>query len=245
MNAFISRARQGSVRGLAVIFMCLGLLTSYATADSFDEGLAAYNKSDYQKALSIWRPLAEQGRGDAEYGIARMYYNGFGVPRDREEALKRIRRALDHDCTEANIGLGNLYREGKVVPQNFPKALALFQIVADSGNPIAFYNIGLMYETGAGVEVNLVEAVRWYQKAADGGVVPAQARLGMLYMTGQNVSKDRVQALKWFSLSAAKVSAPYYEPDSAMWRDWLQARMTPDEIAEAKRLAAEWKPKTP
>jgi hypothetical protein len=43
----------------------------------------------------------------------------------------------------------------------------------------------------------------------------------------------------WLSLAAAN------EPDVVRERDFAASQMTPDEIAEAQRVARDWKPMTP
>src|SRR5665647_1597615 len=50
--------------------------------------------------------------------------------------------------------------------------------------------------------------------------------------------KDYVVAYMWFSLSAAQG-----DHDSAIQRDLVAKLMTPAQIAEAQKLAREWKPK--
>ncbi len=65
-----------------------------------------------------------------------------------------------------------------------------------------------------------------------------------MYETGQGVPKDLVQAYMWLSLAAAW---PHIEPDVQISlqerRDKVAKRMTPAQIAEAQKLAREWKPK--
>ena len=68
---------------------------------------------------------------------------------------------------------------------------------------------------------------------------PAQADLGVLYWNGQGVQQDVVLAYMWLSLAAA------HEPDAVRERDLAASQMTTDEIAEAQRLARDWKPTTP
>jgi uncharacterized protein len=46
------------------------------------------------------------------------------------------------------------------------------------------------------------------------------------------VPQNFVQAHKWFQLAG-----------SSLYRDTLAAKMTPAQIAEAQKLAREWKPK--
>jgi TPR repeat protein len=96
-----------------------------------------------------------------------------------------------------------------------------------------------MYYNGQGVQQDYSEAAKWTRKAAEQGYAPAQAHLGVLYWNGQGVQQDVVLAYMWLSLAAAN------EPDAVRERDLAASQMTPDEIAEAQRLAREWKPTTP
>ena len=62
-----------------------------------------------------------------------------------------------------------------------------------------------------------------------------------MYANGRGVPQDRVAAHMWLSLAAAQVSAAnrdtYVEA-----RDAVAEEMTAEQIAEAQRLAREWKP---
>ncbi len=78
---------------LIVLIVALGLIRP-AWAD-FQDGLAAYQRGDYQTALREWRPLAEQGYAPAQYNIGSMYKNGHGVPQDYAEAARWYRRAAE------------------------------------------------------------------------------------------------------------------------------------------------------
>jgi TPR repeat protein len=57
-----------------------------------------------------------------------------------------------------------------------------------------------------------------------------------MYMNGQGVPQDLVQAHMWFNLAAAGGYA-----DAQKSRDSVAAKMTPAQIAEAQRLASEWR----
>jgi TPR repeat protein len=73
---------------------------------------------------------------------------------------------------------------------------------------------------------------------ADHGDADAQANLGVMYATGEGVPQDHVLAHMWFNLAAAQGN------DKALRnRDTAGKRMTPDQLAEAQRMAREWKPK--
>ncbi len=100
-----------------------------------------------------------------------------------------------------------------------------------------------MYENGRGVPQDDAAAVSWYRKAADQGYATAQHSLGVMYMNGQGVPQDLVQAHKWFSLAASRATRANVRELATKNRDIVAAQMTPKQIAEAQRLAREWKPK--
>ena len=101
-----------------------------------------------------------------------------------------------------------------------------------------------MYENGRGVPQDYAEAVRWYRRAAEQGDADAQFNLGVMYGKGQGVPQDYVATLMWFNLAASRL-APGEDRDSAAKnRDIVAKLMTREQIAEAQRLARDWKPKT-
>ncbi len=51
-----------------------------------DEGVAAFDRGDYETALREFRPLAEQGNVDAQNALGWMYYIGGGVLQDYVQA---------------------------------------------------------------------------------------------------------------------------------------------------------------
>ena len=123
--------------------------------------------------------------------------------------------------------------------QDYAAALQLCRPIAEQGDARAQTSLGGMYYNGQGVQQDYVEAAIWTRKAAEQGYAPAQADLGVLYWNGQGVPQDVVLAYMWLSLAAAQ------EPDAVEERDVAASQMTPDEIAEAQRLAREWKPTAP
>lgn len=95
-----------------------------------------------------------------------------------------------------------------------------------------------MYDFGQGVPRDYKEAMKWYRKAADQNLAIAQYNLGALYVNGQGVTQDDIQAYMWINLAAEQglETARKYRDIMAKW-------MTPAQIAEAQKLAREWKPK--
>jgi TPR repeat protein len=93
-----------------------------------------------------------------------------------------------------------------------------------------------MYEEGAGVPQDHVEAAAWYQAAAEQGNLFAKLNLGVLYERGPpGVPRDVVQSHMWYNLAAAQGHA-----DAGQLRDDIATAMTPEQVAEAQRLAQAW-----
>jgi TPR repeat protein len=80
-------------------------------------------------------------------------------------------------------------------------------------------------------------ALKMFQPLANQGYAPAQFNLGAMYDHGRGVAKDYVEAYKWFNLSGVGGNE-----DAAEARILLESRMTQEQIAEAQRRAAAWKP---
>lgn len=116
-------------------------------------------------------------------------------------------------------------------------ALRLWRPLAEQGYAPSQFFMGIMYEQGKWVDQNDVEAVRWYHLAADQGYAEAQFRLGLMYNLGIGAPGSSVEAYKWYSLAAAQGQS-----EAAESRDTVRGQITPAQVAEGERLAAEWKP---
>jgi uncharacterized protein len=136
------------------------------------------------------------------------------------------------------------------IPKTDEEALAYFEREAERGDPVSQYLLGFWYLKGDGLPQNYGEAMRWFRKAADQGDHWSQFSIGELYLKGNGVPQDYVQAHMWFNLAAASSSLkPSWWPshavheDAVRERDLVASKMTPGQIAEAQKLAREWKPK--
>ena len=90
---------------------------------------------------------------------------------------------------------------------------------------------------------DFAQAGLWFGKAADQGNAYAQANLSWLYANGQGVAQDDTQALMWSTLALARAEDDATRKLAASIRDAVAAKMTPDQVAEAKRMAGERFPK--
>jgi TPR repeat protein len=120
--------------------------------------------------------------------------------------------------------------------RTFKAAAALIVAVSFAG-PVAAgpYEDGL----AAYIKGDHATALRLWRPLAEQGFAGAKFFLGMMYVVGQDVPQDYVTAHMWFDLAAAggyKDTAP---------RKAVEYLMTPAQIAEAQKLAREWKPAPP
>ncbi len=121
---------------------------------------------------------------------------------------------------------------------DYATALKEWRPLAEQGEARAQTNLGVMYRLGEGVPQDNTEAVRWYRRAAEQGHTKAQFKLCAMYFMGRGVPQDDVQAHMWLNLAAA----PGHELARKI-RDNLAEKMTPAQLADAQRLAREWKAK--
>ncbi len=128
---------------------------------------------------------------------------------------------------------------------DYTMALDLLRPLASHGTAEAQYELGFLYYNGMGVPQDYAEAVKWYRLAADQGLADAQHDLGVMYLDGQGVPQDYVLAHMWFNLAASLIPASKKAAlESAVSdRDLVASKMTPAQIAEAQKLARNWKPK--
>lgn len=111
---------------------------------------------------------------------------------------------------------------------------------AEQGEAYAQSRLGARYYLGQGVPQNYWEAARWYRLAAEQGEASAQFNLGLMYRRGQGVPQSFVEAYMWLNLAAASG-----DEGARTARDRVMRDMTPAQIAEGQRRAAEWRPTTP
>ena len=71
-------------------------LTTPAGAD-FQDGVAAFDRGDYEVALREWKPLAEQGHSEAQTQLGFIYNEGLGSPRIMPRRSSGFARPLSRE----------------------------------------------------------------------------------------------------------------------------------------------------
>ncbi len=162
---------------------------------------------------------------------------------DYATALKEWRPLAEQGDADAQYKLAIMYKNGQGVTQDYAEAVKWYRRAAAQGHAPAQNNFGLMYDQGRGVPQNFTEAVKWYRRAAAQGYANAQKNLGAMYQHGRGVTQDYIQAHKWYNIAASRLPPGEDHNRAVHNRDIVEGTMTPAQIAEAQRLAREWKPK--
>jgi hypothetical protein len=108
---------------------------------------------------------------------------------------------------------------------------------ADQGRPeaqnrLGQLSLGELYNKNSGVPQNCAETVRLFRWAARQGDPLGQGNLAYTYKIGCGVRQDNVLAHMWYNLAGAT---------GASYRDEIAQKMTPQQIAEAQKMARECK----
>jgi TPR repeat protein len=191
-------------------------------------------EQDYAEALKWYRRAAAQGNAAAQLNLGVMYDNGQGVAQNYAEAVRWLRLSAAQGLARAQADLGVMYRDGQGVPQNYAEAVKWFRLAAMQGDANGRVNLGVAYTNGAGVTQDHAEAIKWYRLAAAQGDGGAQYNLGLAYFDGRGIAQNYVRAHMWFNLSAG--SGLVRGPEA---RNFVAAMMTPQQIAEAQKIAQE------
>ncbi len=108
--------------------------------------------------------------------------------------------------------------------------------LAEQGDPEAQFRLGCLYAFGQGVPEDYAFALRLYRLAAEQGDADAQNNLGGMYAEGLGVARDPVQAYMWLELAAAAGLEL-----ARRNRAFMARSMSPEQIAVARKLAADWR----
>lgn len=114
----------------------------------------------------------------------------------------------------------------------------------------ASHRLGFIYEYGdQGIPKDIKVAVRWYRRAAEKGYYPSQYNLGAMYAQGMVAPANDVEGYMWLLLAQRQTDGCTYDPQCRFVTNdppgnvkRLLARMTPEQVAQAEKLAEDWKP---
>jgi localization factor PodJL len=194
-----------------------------------------------QISFADLRNQAQAGDAFAQFALATNYAEGRVTPRDFNAAAEWYKKAALQDLVPAQYRLATLYEKGVGVPRDLGKARALYQRAAEQGNIRAMHNLAVLAADGGDSgRPDYATAAHWFKRAAEFGVRDSQYNYAVLLARGLGVPQDFVASYVWFAIAAAQG-----DQDSATKRDDVGARLSPDQLATAKAVAAGFRPRTP
>jgi TPR repeat protein len=125
---------------------------------------------DFPRASKLFLEAAELGDMDAAYGLSVLYREGTGVPRDRAQAIRWLKRAAEERHIAAMVEYAIALFNGDGVEKSEAGAARFFGKAAQANSPIAQNRLARLYAAGRGVRADTVEAMKWHVLARANGV---------------------------------------------------------------------------
>ncbi|HYD19451.1 MAG TPA: tetratricopeptide repeat protein [Patescibacteria group bacterium] len=103
----------------------------------FEEGNSAYLQRDYDRAMKVLTPWAQQGDERAQVILGTLYMNGYGTDPDSEEARKWFKLAAQQGNPTAQYNMGILAYNGDGGEQDDVEAYMWFTLAQKNGHKTA------------------------------------------------------------------------------------------------------------
>lgn len=191
-----------------IVFLLFLLLFCRPVFADFTDGEAAFASKRYSEAMMQFRPLADEGDFRAQYYVAYMYLNGYGVTKNTALGVEYLKKSLDQNYHMAQALMGFLYAQGEAVPLDHNKAISLYQKAADQGNTSAMLNLAVAYYLGNGVPRNLTRAIELLEKIPIDEQPSAGRYLGDIYLM-RDSSKTEAAVRAYYGAAKAGDLAAY------------------------------------
>lgn len=221
----------------------------YLLADIYITG--KLGDADATSGLNFLDKAAEAGHVRARSMMGVQYINGTIVDKDLDKGVEYISSAARSGNPPALKLMGFLYYHGEGVEKDLSKAASFYHAaaiagessatkrlrdLAETGQPMAMTLFGLLLKDGSGgVPTNAEGAAKMVKAGADGNVALAQYEISQAFGVGQGFEQDYLLAHMYANLAAAQG----YEGAEKRRDTWAQL-MTPEQIAEAQKMARDW-----
>jgi TPR repeat protein len=108
----------------------------------------AFDKGDYETAISLWLPLAENGDTDAQNYLGIIYYLGLGTDKDYKKSLEWYERAAKGGHADAQRNYGDMINFGRGTTKNNHEAYKWYFAASQQGNEKAKRQIEVIAASG-------------------------------------------------------------------------------------------------
>lgn len=166
---------------------------------------------NYAKAFELAAEPAQRGNPYGQFVLAKCYYYGFGVQKNRESADEWSAKAFQGFVKLSEAGdtlawneLACCYSGGFGTPRDYKKSAEYFEKAAVAGSAVSRANLCTHYSSGLGVEKDEAKAVKLAREAEAQGSTYALFHLGDFYLEGIGVEKNYTEAAKYYRKALEK-----------------------------------------
>ena len=182
------------------------------------DGVEAYARGEFEKAVAEWRGPALAGDADAQFNLGQAYKLGRGVKTDLDIALTWYNKAAAQNHLQAADSVGHLlHYKGDVA-----SALPFLQASSSRGEPRAQYLLATELFNGTNIAKDWVRAYALMTRASSAGMsnasrslakmdgyIPLEQRQQGIVLAGsleQQANKIRSQQIAGFPIDTTPAS---------------------------------------
>ncbi|MDO6447452.1 tetratricopeptide repeat protein [Colwellia sp. 1_MG-2023] len=202
---------------------------AYSFDGDLELGIFQLNRGEFKAAIAEFEPLIAEEYSPAQYQMALIYENGWGVKKDPQKAFEFMSLAAAQNYPDALFNLSVMYSEGEIVKKDLKTAFVLMEKAANKELPSAQFNLGVMYANAIGVDRDLAKAAKWYEMAARQNYTLAQFNLALMYFEGKGVKKSTEMSYVWNYIAARSGYTPAIKS-----RDMDEHKLSVDDIQKGR-----------
>lgn len=197
-----------TIQKLALLCALSSSFSAFSFNGDLELGIFQLNRGEFKAAIAEFTPLLDEQYSPAQYQMALIHLNGWGVKKDEQKAFELLTLAASQNYPDALFSLSTMYSEGDVVKKDLKTAFVMMEKAANKNLASAQFNVGVMYAQGEGVAKNSQKAARWYEKAARQNYPLAQFNLALMYFEGKGVKKSTEMSYVWNYIAAKSGYVP-------------------------------------
>lgn len=180
----------------------------YLLISEFDDH-GVHQDSNYPVAAEYFRKAAEQGNGEAQYELAKLYFYSKLGPTARTNCIPWYLKSAAQGNVKAQSQLGEVMQEFR--DNALIKSGAVIEYLrrsAEAGDVKAQFQLAKRYQSGDGVKKDAGEAFKWMRMASEytGGdssrVNDALYEVGLMYQNGDGVAASQAEARSYILRAA-------------------------------------------
>lgn len=180
----------------AALFVLIAV--SPSRAGDLEDGIAAYEAEDYERAHQLLLPLADAGSAEAQYRVGMLYGLAQGVAMDLAIAADWFELAAEQGHARAQFNIARSYYKSLGRPQNLERAFHFIKLSADQCFLQAQGVLANFYWLGSGTSKDKVLAFAWALYSYKRGYELNSAVIAVmpLEMEDDQLERSRILALE-------------------------------------------------